>query len=112
MSNAVPDFAVSVLYPQTSSIHMLPLVGPAYNVKVIVIGGSTKENADPFTPASNTVWTLDFTTAPKLAWTQETMSAARVMPDGVLLPDGSVAILNGGEVSLRPAVIYRAQYPL
>ena len=101
---AVADFPVTVLYPQTASIHMLPLAGPNYNVKIIVIGGSSKENADPYTPASNLIWTLDFSTAPNLAWTQETMSAARVMPDGVLLPDGNVLIVNGGEVSCQPAV--------
>ena len=33
-------------------------------------------------------------------WQLETMSAARVMPDTVLLPDGTLFVCNGGTVGI------------
>lgn len=66
---------------------MLPLEQPGYNPRILVIGGSSQNFAGPDTPASAATYLLDFSIRP-LAWVEEDMSSPRVMPDGVLLPDG------------------------
>ena len=45
---------------------------------------------------------LDFTQSP-LAWVREAMPTGRVMADAVLLPDGTVAVFNGGAASSQRA---------
>ena len=97
----IPLLPVQIVYPQTASILMLPLAANTANppVKILAIGGSAVDNANSTTPASNIVYTLDLSQAAPV-WTQETMSAPRVMPDGVLLPDGTVCIVNGGEIGI------------
>ena len=66
---------------------MLPLEQPGYNPRILVIGGSSANFAGPDTPATPATYLLDFSIRP-LAWVREDMSSPRVMPDGVLLPDG------------------------
>ena len=46
------------------------------------------------TPSASTSQLLDFAVQP-LAWVEEQMAAARVMPDAVLLPDGTVVSAFG-----------------
>ena len=57
-------------------------------LQVLMVGG-TENRAQATTPASSTSQLLDFALQP-LAWQQEQMAVARVMPDAVLLPDGTV----------------------
>ena len=56
--------------------------------------GGNFNNADGGTQASASSFLLDFSRAP-LAWQQEAQATPRVMPDAVLLPDGTVVIVNG-----------------
>ncbi|KAK9809424.1 hypothetical protein WJX73_005866 [Symbiochloris irregularis] len=101
----VPNLPFQVLYPQTASIHLLPL-SPTNNYAptVMVIGGSSADSATKTTPASNQVFILNLANA-NPTWQPLTMSAARVMPDGVLLPDGTVCIVNGCEVGVAGASV-------
>ena len=57
-------------------------------LQVLMVGG-TEDRALATTPASSASQLLDFALQP-LAWQQEQMAVARVMPDAVLLPDGTV----------------------
>ena len=90
---------VPINYPQTASVVLLPLELPNYIPRVLAVGGSSVDRADGGTPASAATYLLDLSVTP-LAWVNETMSAARVMPDTVLLPDGTVFICNGGNVGI------------
>ncbi len=78
----------SVLLP------LLPDSNPPYRPQVMVFGGG----GDPMsirTPATNSCEILDLGATP-LAWQlAEPMAHPRVMPDAVLLPDGSVLVMNG-----------------
>ena len=94
-----PQLPVPVNYPQTASIVLLPLELPNYNPRILVVGGSSVDEAGAGTPASATTYFLDFSVTP-LRWTTETMSAARVMPDTVLLPDGTLFICNGANTGI------------
>ncbi len=84
---AVPNLPTSVMYPQTASVVMLPLEQPSYNPRILVVGGSSIQNAGVGDPATNATYLLDFSVRP-LAWRRENMASNRVMPDTVLLPDG------------------------
>lgn len=95
----IPALPLQVCYPQTASIHVLPLAPPAYAPKILVIGGAGVEGANPQTPASRYVYVLDLSLANPV-WARDTMPSARIMPDGVLLPDGTVGIFNGAEVGI------------
>ena len=53
-----------------------------------MVGGSA-DRALATTLAFSTSQLLDFAVQP-LAWQEEQMAAARVMPDAILLPDGTV----------------------
>ena len=64
-----------------------------------MVGGTT-DNAVATTPSLSTSQLLDFAVQP-LAWVQEQMSAPRVMPDGVLLPDGTVVSAADSEDTAR-----------
>ena len=92
-----------VSYPQTASIVLLPLELPNYAPRILVVGGSSKDQAGGGTPASQLTYLLDLT-ATNPTWTQETLSCPRVMPDAVLLPDGTVGIFNGAEVGIAGGV--------
>ena len=61
---------------------------------MLVVGGNV-DFAAAGTPAVAYSSLLDFGQAP-LAWQREAMPTGRVMPDAVLLPDGTVAVFNGG----------------
>lgn len=95
----VPDLPVPALFPQTSSIVMLPLEPPFYQPRILVVGGSSANFAGPQTPATSATYLLDFAVQP-LAWVREDMSSPRVMPDCVLLPDGNVTIVNGANLGI------------
>ena len=84
-------------YPLEGTGVLLPLLfdsSPPYRARVMVIGGGSLPGGLS-TPATNTCEILDFGD-PVLKWKAASpMQAARVMPDSVLLPDGTVLVMNG-----------------
>jgi Domain of unknown function (DUF1929)/Glyoxal oxidase N-terminus len=87
-------------YPGQGSSVLLPLRpsdDPPYRPRVLLVGGG---GADPqdlnvTTPATNTVELLDLG-EPSPAWRYTApMTQPRVMPDAVLLPDGTVLVTSG-----------------
>jgi hypothetical protein len=74
---------------------LTPTTNPPYNPRIMLIGGGSRMNADENTPATDTCEILDFSINP-LAWRYaRSMPHPRVLPDAVLLPDGTVLIVNG-----------------
>jgi hypothetical protein len=90
-SRTYPGQGTSVLLP------LLPTSDPPYRARILVAGGG---GADPAqltvaTPANKTAELLDLgAAAPAWRFTAP-MGWPRVMPDAVLLPDGTVAVLGG-----------------
>ena len=66
--------------------------------QVLIVGGTT-DYANPGTTAAATSLLLDFSVQP-LAWVTERTGVPRVMPDAVMLPDGTVAVVNGGNIGI------------
>ena len=94
-----PNLPVPINYPQTASIVLLPLELPSYTPRVLVVGGSSVDQAGPDTAATANTYLLDLSIRP-LNWTVDVMSVPRVMPDTVLLPDGTLFICNGGDTGV------------
>jgi hypothetical protein len=84
-SRSYPLEATSVLLP------LLPTDDPPYRPRILIAGGG-----DPGpSPATASVEILDLSEESP-AWREtESMAFARVMPDGVLLPDGTVMVVGG-----------------
>ena len=84
-------------YPVEGTCVLLPLLPdaePPYRARVMTMGGGAIPQALE-APATNTCEVLDFS-AGALAWAEAPpMAEARVMPDSVLLPDGTVLVTNG-----------------
>ncbi|GLU04543.1 hypothetical protein SLE2022_216820 [Rubroshorea leprosula] len=116
-------------YPSTGSSVLLPLKniqGPAIEAEVLICGGAPKGSYllavnGTFLPALNTCGRIKITD-PNPQWVMEMMPQARVMGDMILLPDGTVLIINGAaagtagwengrEPVLNP-VIYRPDNPI
>ncbi|KAK9812389.1 hypothetical protein WJX73_007024 [Symbiochloris irregularis] len=95
---SVPDLPVPISHPQTATVLALPL-DPAknYSVEVLVMGGCSKNHCSKRTPASALSWRIQIGTKGQ-KWTQEQMPSRRVMGASVLLPDGSVVVLNGAAI--------------
>jgi hypothetical protein len=88
-SRTYPGQGTSVLLP------LLPASDHRARVMVIGGGGADPDKLSPSTPANKTAELLDLGAAAP-AWRFTTpMSFARVMPDAVLLPDGTVAVVGG-----------------
>lgn len=91
-TRSYPGGGTSVLLPLT------PTTNPPYRARVLIAGGG---GADPTvlnvnTPGTATAEILDLS-APTLSWRTlaSPMLSPRVMPDSVLLPDGTVLIAGG-----------------
>ncbi|WP_138733744.1 galactose oxidase-like domain-containing protein [Modestobacter excelsi] len=82
----------SVLLP------LRPTTNPPYRARVMLIGGGGGGPAVTIrTPATASCEVLDLTATP-LAWRLVApLAHRRVMPDAVLLPDGSVLVMNGSD---------------
>ncbi|XP_048444520.1 aldehyde oxidase GLOX1-like [Pyrus x bretschneideri] len=89
-------------YPSTGSAVLLPLrnlTTPSIEAEVLVCGGAPKGSyikaiKGTFVEALNTCGRIKIND-PKPQWVVETMPQARVMSDMLLLPDGTVLIING-----------------
>jgi hypothetical protein len=86
-------------YPLEGTCVLLPLLpdsNPPYRARVMVIGGGSLPPG-PTTPATNSCEILDVA-EPAPQWKNAApMHFARVMPDSVLLPDGTVLVMNGSD---------------
>ena len=63
-------------------------------LQILVVGGSF-DNAAPSMLASQASYLLDLSRPGGLTWQPEATATPRVMPDAVLLPDGTVLVVNG-----------------
>jgi hypothetical protein len=94
---------VRVTYPMAGTALLLPLdPSNGYAPEVLICGGSTLDDKQPSyklsakDPASDQCSRLLLTTAGIAAgWQVERMPGPRMMPDAVLLPTGSIVLLNG-----------------
>ena len=98
--------ATARTYPSTGTSVLLPLLpgaSPPYHARVMLIGGagvSCPLPATDTTPATNTCEILDLASSP-LGWQwAPPMPHQRVMPDAVLLPDGTVLVMNGSSTGV------------
>ena len=101
----LPDIpnGVRVTYPMTGTAVLLPL-SPMnnYTPEVLLCGGSTIDDSragydiSSSEPASAQCSRMVLSNdGVKKGWSVESMPQARVMPDAVMLPDGTVLIVNG-----------------
>ncbi|GLT69159.1 hypothetical protein SLA2020_413330 [Shorea laevis] len=89
-------------YPSSGSSVLLPLKNiqaPNVQAEVLICGGGangsyTQSLKKKFLPALDTCARINITD-PNPQWVMETMPLRRVMGDMILLPDGSVLIING-----------------
>ena len=91
VSRTYPGQASSVLLP------LLPTSSPPYSPRIVIFGGggADPDSLEQFTPATDTVELLDLgDPAPAWRYTMS-MSSPRVLPDAVLLPDGTVLVVGG-----------------
>jgi len=107
-------------YPQAGTSVLLPLLAADnYTARVLVCGGQAVASVtNPATQSCGLIEPL----RPKAAWALEQMPIPRVMPDSILLPDGTVYICNGGVAGLAPyggsrspayqSVVYDPKLPL
>ncbi|MFI6499585.1 galactose oxidase-like domain-containing protein [Nonomuraea typhae] len=98
---------LSRTYPKAGTSVMLTLEpGLAYNGRVLAVGGAGGATKDD--PAVRGAEVLDLGTAAPAWQDVAPMHEPRVMPDGVLLPDGKVFVVGGG----RRGVADLAQGPV
>ncbi len=110
-TRSYPGGGTSVLLP------LLPTTSPPYRARVLIAGGGGADTKGPkmldvSTPATATAEILDLS-ASTLAWRTlaSPMLFPRVMPDSVLLPDGTVLIV-GGSASGRADKMLEPVYEL
>ncbi|KAJ7878972.1 glyoxal oxidase precursor [Mycena olivaceomarginata] len=102
----LPDIpnGVRVTNPMDGSATLLPLSPPLYFPEVLVCGGSNSSDQIPPAnlstqdPASDQCSRITLTPAGiKKGWEVERMLEGRMMPEMILLPNGQVLIINGGQ---------------
>ncbi|CAE6495833.1 unnamed protein product [Rhizoctonia solani] len=94
-----------VVYPMSAPAVLLPLTWENnYKPEVVIFGGSqladtVKENeVSSQSPTSNQASRIALDAAGIAAgWSYDTMPSGRVMGDAVILPDGTVLVLNGAK---------------
>jgi hypothetical protein len=86
---------VTRTYPLQGTAVLLPMLPElGYKARVMMIGGGGAPVGRD-TPATESCEVLDFGESPLVWKLLPPMSIARVMPDAVLLPDGTVMVMNG-----------------
>ncbi len=93
----VTSFPISRTYPVEGTAVLLPLHPPDYVARILIAGGggANPETVTTFTPATATVEIMGIE-GEHPGWVQAaSMAHARVMPDAVLLPDGTVVVVGG-----------------
>lgn len=90
--------SVARTYPNQGTCVLLPLEPPGYTARILVMGGAGNSCPTPIdvdTPATATCELLDLGAAEPRWAPAPSMNRPRVMPDSVLLPDGTVLVVNG-----------------
>lgn len=84
-------------FPSSATSVLLPLVAPDYTPTVLTCGGSSGDMPNP--AALDDCYTIN-PLDPAPAWnaTDHLPNGPQVMSDGVLLPDGTVLIINGARI--------------
>jgi Galactose oxidase-like, Early set domain/Glyoxal oxidase N-terminus/Kelch motif len=102
-SRSYPGAGSSVLLPP------LPRIGHSARVMILGGGGADPEQLTTATPATRTAEILELADGQPWAWRSlPPMAHARVMPDAVLLPDGTVLVIGGsatGRANLATAPV-------
>ena len=81
-------------FPSSATSVLLPLIAPNYTPKVLVCGGSSGDMPDPLALSDcYTISPLD--ASPTWQSTDSLPNGPQTMSDGILLPDGTVLIING-----------------
>ena len=81
-------------FPSSSTSVILPLVAPDYTATVLVCGGSSGDMPNPVALAD--CYTINpFDEAASWQSTDSLPNGPQTMSDGILLPDGTVLIING-----------------
>ena len=102
----LPDIpnGVRVTNPFDGTATLLPLSPPFYAPEVLVCGGTTASDQIPSAnlssqdPAASQCSRLMITPEGiKRGWQVEHMLEGRIMPEMILLPNGQVLIVNGGQ---------------
>jgi len=84
-------------FPSSATAVLLPLTFPAYTPTVLVCGGCNGAMPAPVALADcYTIKPLD--ASPTWATEQSLPNGAQVMSDGIILPDGTVLIINGARI--------------
>ncbi|RUS19498.1 hypothetical protein BC937DRAFT_87379 [Endogone sp. FLAS-F59071] len=82
-------------YPLTGTSVLLPLRPQnRYHVEVLVCGGSEGTRGGKHGQADNTCGRLDLDSENPV-WVMDTFVFPRLMPDSILLPDGTILFING-----------------
>ncbi|MCJ1474336.1 hypothetical protein MMC13_002994 [Lambiella insularis] len=84
-------------FPSSATSVLLPLVAPGYTPTVMICGGSSGDMPNPLAlDGCYTIHPLD----PTPVWqsTDSLPNGPQTMSDGVLLPDGTILIINGARV--------------
>jgi hypothetical protein len=102
----LPDIpnGVRVTNPLDGTATLLPLTPPLFTPEVLVCGGSSIDdtiqpiNLSSQDAASDQCSRITLTPEGiKRGWVVEKMLEGRIMPEMILMPDGRVLIINGGE---------------
>ena len=81
-------------FPSSATSVLLPLIAPSYSPTILVCGGSSGDMPNPLGLTDcNTINPLD--NDPVWTVTDNLPHGPQTMSDGILLPDGTVLILNG-----------------
>ena len=84
-------------FPSSATAVMLPLVAPNFTPTLLLCGGSSGDMPNP--KALNDCYTIKpLDNNPVWTRTDSMPGGARTMSDGILLPDGTVLIVNGARI--------------
>ncbi|CAF1630160.1 unnamed protein product [Didymodactylos carnosus] len=114
---SIPN-GVSVTYPLAGTAIMLPLTkANKYTPEILICGGSAINDTLPPSkissedPASKQCVRMKMTKAGiKKGWVIEQMPEARLMPDAVHLPDGTIFIVNGAQSGVQGIGGYKDRF--
>lgn len=84
-------------FPSSATSVLLPLVAPDYDPTVLICGGSSGDMPNPL--ALDDCYTINpLDPSPVWETTDAMPNGPQTMSDGILLPDGTVLIINGGRI--------------